>query len=153
MVNGIEEFPTSCPKRPHWSCSFMGFRTGCFIVVPHGSPRGQGTLFHITTSPLTPRNILKPTWFRAMVVRKPRHLRPLGDRTSKILLKYLGDSRGSMHINTLILTDQYKQYNTMLYSQINTMYIHELLVGGIPTPVNNMSSSAGMMIFQIYGKS
>ena len=67
--------------------------------------------------------------------------------------KYLGGSRGSMHINTLILTDQYKQYNTMLYSQINTTYIHELLVGCIPTPLNNMSSSAGMMTFPIYGKS
>jgi hypothetical protein len=27
-----------------------------------------------------------------------------------------------------------------------------LLVGGIPTPVKNMSSSVGMMTFQIYGK-
>ena len=30
--------------------------------------------------------------------------------------------------------------------------LDEKLVGGIPTPLNNMSSSVGMMKFPIYGK-
>jgi hypothetical protein len=31
-------------------------------------------------------------------------------------------------------------------------YIEPYLVGGIPTPLKNMSSSVGMMKFPIYGK-
>ena len=34
----------------------------------------------------------------------------------------------------------------------NGLYIY-ILVGGIPTPLKNMSSSVGMMTFPIYGKS
>jgi hypothetical protein len=30
--------------------------------------------------------------------------------------------------------------------------IHLLLVGGVPTPLKNMSSSVGMMTFQLNGK-
>jgi hypothetical protein len=34
-----------------------------------------------------------------------------------------------------------------------TSFIYTILVGGIPTPLKNMSSSVGMMTFPRYGKS
>ena len=46
--------------------------------------------------------------------------------------------------------------NQTIYTYIiinNCMYIYMYLVGGIPTPLKNMSSSVGVMKFPIYGKS
>ena len=39
-----------------------------------------------------------------------------------------------------------------IYSVFNGIYKLYKLVGGIPTPLKNMSSSVGMMTFPIYGK-
>jgi len=38
------------------------------------------------------------------------------------------------------------------YQHNKVQFFHEPLVGGIPTPLKNMSSSVGMMKFPIYGK-
>jgi hypothetical protein len=35
---------------------------------------------------------------------------------------------------------------------LSAVIVNKWLVGGIPTPLKNMSSSVGMMTFPIYGK-
>jgi len=45
----------------------------------------------------------------------------------------------------------YRDYSLKLDGSTILHLLHEL-VGGIPTPLKNMSSSVGMMTFPIYGK-
>ena len=40
----------------------------------------------------------------------------------------------------------------MIYDCDIYIYIYDILVGGIPTPLKNTSSSVGMMTFPIYRK-
>ena len=42
--------------------------------------------------------------------------------------------------------------NHYIYVYIHTYNIYIYMVGGIPTPLKNMSSSVGNMTFPIYGK-
>ena len=65
------------------------------------------------------------------------------------------------HSLSLLLPNNYPHHSHRFHSSLSFRKFHEVspiitqhyLVGGIPTPLKNMSSSVGVMKFPIYGKS